>query len=331
MGDFLAFLAHQVQLANVVLWVLLENLVWKANVVQKVPQVPQVLLDPLDHLDLKVTVVCLELMANAVPLVLLVALVIKDPQDPLALLAALDLLDFLAHQVLLVPLALLVSEVTEVKWDPKVWKVLLAQEENLVHPDHREKKETLVKLDLKELKDIVVSWVFKVFLVHKVLEVTKVFLVLLVPLVPVVSLVQRVPQVAMEVLVYKVSWVHQVHVVPLVRKVNLVLLVSLWVMMLRLWLPFSAKASPRAPTHYRVMTLKFLPDSSERKSLMTNAEILSPRLMNSSRPHSRSSSNQKEPKMHLLKLARTCHMLIQNIPVVNIGLIPMRVASRMLF
>merc|ERR1719334_2554914 len=147
----------------------------------------------------------------------------------------------------------------------------------------------------------------------------------------------------MEVLVFKVSWVHQVPVVPLVKKVNLVhlvplvllvhlvLLVNLWVTMLRRWLPFSAKASPRALTHYKEMTLKYLPDSSERRLLMTNAEILLPRLMNSLRPHSRSSSNQKEPKMHLLKLARTCHMLIQNIPVVNIGLIPMRVASRTLF
>lgn len=341
--DFLVFLAHQVLLVNVVLWALLVNLVWKENVVQKVLQAPLVLLDPLDLLDLKETAVCLELMENVVPLVFLVVLVTKDPQDPLAQLAAPDLLDFPAHQALLVQLDLQEKEVTEVRWDPKVWKALLDHEANLVHPEHKERKETLVNLDLKELKDIVVSWVYKVSLVHRVPEVTKVFLVCLVPLVLVVNLVLRVPQVAMEVLVYKVSWVPQVLVVPLVRKVDLVhlvpqdllvhldLLASLWATMLRRWLPFLVKASPRAPTHYKEMTRKYPLDSSERRLLTTNAETLSPRLMNSLRLHSRSSLNLKEPRTHLPKLARTCHMLIQNIQVVSTGLIPMRVAFKMLF
>jgi len=289
---FLVFPDHQVLLGNVVLWVLLENLVWKVSVVQKVLQAPQVLLDPQDLLDPKEKVVCLELMESVVPLELLVALVIKDPQDLLVLLAALDLLDFPAHQALLVLLVLLVKEVTEVRWDPKVWKVLLVLVENLVHQENRAKRETLAKLDPKELRDIEASWDFKVYLVHRVLVVTKVFPVLLVLQVLVVSLVLRVLQVVMEVLVYKVSWVPQVpvvqwvkkvilvHLVPLVLLVHLDHLVSLWVMMLRPWLPFLVKASPRALTHYREMTLNYQLDSLERRSPMTNVEILLPRLMN---------------------------------------------------
>jgi len=291
--DFLVFLDHQVPLDNVVLWVLLENLVWKASVVQKVLQVPLALLDPQDLSDLKVKLVCPVLMESVVPPEFLVALVIKDLQDPLAWLVALDLVDFPAHQALLVLLVLLVREETEARWDPKVWKVLLAPVENLAHPEYRERRETLAKLDPKEPRDIEVSWDSKVYLVHRVLVVTKVYPVFLVLLVLVVNLVPRVPQVAMEVLVYKVSWVPQVHVVHMVRKVVLVhlvplvllvhldLLASLWVTMLRRWLPFSAKDRTRALTHCREMTLRCLPDSLERRSLMTNVEILLPRLMNS--------------------------------------------------
>lgn len=339
--DFLVFLGHQAPLDNVVLWVLLANLVWKENVVQKDLQVPMVLLDPQDHSDLKVIVVCPELMASVVPLVFLVALVIKDPQDLPALLAALDLVDFPAHQDLLVLLDLQVREATEVRWDPKVWKVLLVHVVNLVHLEYRERRETLANLDPKEPRDTEDLWVYKVYLVHRVQEVIKVFPVFLVPPVLAVSLVPRDLQDVMEALVYKVLWVPQVPVVPVVRKVNLVhlvllvlldhqaLLASLWDTMLRRWLPFLAKASPRAPTHYKETTLNYLPDFLERRSPMTNAEILSPRLMNSSRPHSKSSLNLREPRILLLRPARTLHMLIQNYLVVSIGSTLMKVTSRM--
>lgn len=338
--DFLVFLAHPAHLASVDRLVLGENPAKKESVDLKVLSVHLVLLGPLVPSVHLVTLDPPVQMANLDLLEFLDAQETRDHQVHQDQLEALDPLVFpdpLALPDLLAPLE---SEENEVKLAHRASKVLLDLEASLVLLVLRVRREKPEPLVQKAPKVIVVSLVYKVFPVLLVLKEKRVFLVLLAHLALLVSPVLKVHLDVMEALVLKVSWVHLVPVVLLVKKVRqvplvllvlLVLLVhleNLWATTPLLWQLSSDKANPRVLILYKETTQIFQHASSAGKSLTTSAESLLPRLMNSSRPPSRSSSNQKAPRNLLPRLAVTSHMPILNYQAANTGSILMRVIPR---
>jgi len=209
---------------------------WKANVAQKVHQDLLVFLVHLVLLDLLVNLVHLVAMANLVHLVSLVEQEIKVPKEVPAGKEELVLQAFLAHLVQLVPSVLLEKEVSEEKWDHKVWKVLKALAVNLVLLALKVRKETLAVLDRKVPRVTVVSWVFKACQEGLDQLERRAFPVHLVLLDHLVNLVKKDLLAEMAALVHKVLWdlldneevvVKKVDQVPLVLLVLPVLLAHL--------------------------------------------------------------------------------------------------------
>lgn len=319
---------------------LLENPVWKANVVTKVPSVllaylvPLVPSAPLATLDLPARTV------NPVLLVFLVVLETRAHKVPLVLRAALDPPVYLDPLVLPDPLDPLESVEIVERLVHRVWRAPLVLAANPERQVHRERKETQEHKVPKVPRDTVVSLVFRVFPELRVLLVTKVYLALLALQARLASPAPRVLLVVTEALVLRVSWVHLVRVVLVVKKVLVVLpvhpvlpdllvhLVRLWVTITMLCWPYLDRDRPRAQIPFRATTPTFRRVSSAKKSPTMNVANSLQRPMNSSRHRSRSSSNQKARKIPQPRLVATWHTPTQSYPVANTGWIPTRAIAK---
>lgn len=238
----------------------------QADPVMKVPLVPLVLSDPLAR---SVHLVNLDLKARPVKKVPLVLAVVPETKARLVLLALsvhLDHLVFLDPLDNLDPLVLLVNAVPSVKlvrWELKVPPDLVVNQALLVSKANAEREENP---ELKALKVIAVSSVFKVFLAPSVPKETEDQWVLPDLQVNLVNPDLKVLPVVTEALDLRVSWAHLVPVVPLVSLANPVLLVLLvqlvlqvllvnrWATTLLPWLLFSDKVNLRDRIRWLAMT-----------------------------------------------------------------------------